>query len=256
MRAFWRLLRVFWTVFSHTFALSRAVRRVPAAEQEAFRAARMHRGCQALCRILGIRVAVEGQPPAHDALLLVSNHFGVLDSLVLASCFPLAPVSKAEVAEWPFLGWVTHTMGVIFVERERRSQTATFVETVQEHLRAGVHVLVFPEGTTSGERRVQPFKTGAFEAVSDLAGGAVLPLHLDAVSVEGHPAEGAWRERVVWANASLSFVRHVWQLLSLQRVEMRVRVGSPIPTTGCDRKELAQRAHTAVSALGAEALAA
>ncbi len=253
MRAFWRLLRVFWTTFLHTLYLSVAVRRRPAAERNAYRAWRQHVGCRALCRILGVRVTVDGVlPEAGGTPLLVCNHFGVLDPLVLSAWLPLAAVSKAEVRDWPFIGWVCRTMGVIFVERERRSQTGTFVETVQEHMRQGVPVLVFPEGTTTAARQVQPFKTGAFEAVAGMEGGAVLPLYLDAVSVEGRPAEGAQRARVVWADPGVSFVRHVWGLLGLREVEMRVRIGPPIATDGCDRKALARHAHTRVAALLAD----
>jgi hypothetical protein len=86
--------------------------------------------------------------------------------------------------------------------------------------------------------------------VAGLSGSAVLPLHLDAVRVEGRPAEGEVRARVVWADPGTPFVRHVWQLLGLKGVEMRVRAGAPIPTRDHDRKELAQISHGAVSALG------
>jgi 1-acyl-sn-glycerol-3-phosphate acyltransferase len=249
MRAFWRLLRLFFVVGGHTLYTSLAVRRRPAAERAAFRAWRQHVGCRALCRALGVRVTVEGAWPEGRGMLLVCNHFGVLDPLVLSSEIPLAAVSKAEVAQWPLLGWVCRTMGVIFVERERRTQTGSFVETVQDRLHRGVPVLVFPEGTTSGERRVQPFKTGAFEAVADMPDGLVLPLHLDAVTVEGRPADAAVRARVVWADSSLSFTQHVWQLFSLRDVEMRVRVGTPLSTDGRSRKELAQISQAHVTAL-------
>lgn len=249
MRPFWRLLRIFLTMLAHTLYVGFAARRRPPAARAAFRARRQHVGCRALCRILGVRVVLEGRVPEHRGLLLVSNHFGVLDPLVLSAAIPLAAASKAEVRHWPFLGWVCRTFGVLFVERERRTQTATFVETVQDRLRRGVHVLVFPEGTTNAGRRVQPFKTGAFEAVAGLDGGAVLPLHLDAVAVEGAPAEGAVRDRVVWADPAVPFLRHVWDVLSLRDVEMRVRVGEPLPTAGLGRKELAQAAHARVAAL-------
>lgn len=251
MRAFWRLLRVFWKTLTHSLYLSVAVRRRPPEERAAFRAWRQHVGCRLLCRILGIRVTVEGTLPERDGMLLVCNHFGVLDPLVLASQIPLAPVSKAEVREWPYIGWVCRTMGVLFVDRAQRTKAGAFVETVQDRLRHGVHVLVFPEGTTSAARTVQPFKTGAFEAVAGMPGGAVLPLHLDAVCVEGQPAEGAIRDRVVWADPNLPFVRHVWQLLSLRSVEMRLRIGEPVATAERDRKELAQHLHAAVSSLAA-----
>lgn len=252
MRAAWRFVRVLWTVLLHTLYLALTVRWRPPAARAAYRAWRMHRGCRAICRLLGLRVRLEGEAPGADGVLLVCNHFGVLDPFVLASCIPLAPAAKAEVAGWPFIGWVCRTMGVFFVARDQRTQTGAFVETVQDRLRHGVHVLVFPEGTTSAERRVRPFKTGAFEAVAGMADGLILPLYLDADTVEGQPADGDQRRRVVWADTNQSFHAHVWQLLGLREVELCIRIGSPLPTAGHDRKELAQISHAVVHRLCAE----
>jgi 1-acyl-sn-glycerol-3-phosphate acyltransferase len=112
-----------------------------------------------------------------------------------------------------------------------------------------VGVLVFPEGTTSKGDRVRPFKTGAFEAVASRPGASVLPLCLKVVAVDGRPADAALRERVTWADPTPSFLAHAWALLGLRSVRFQVRIGTPIPTAGSDRKELARRAHAQVQAL-------
>lgn len=183
-------------------------------------------------------------------MLAVCNHFGVLDPLVVASQFPAAFVGKSELANWPAIGWVTRTFGVIFVDRSRRIRTSAFVEEVQSILRRGIRVVVFPEGTTFTGPEVHPFKTGAFEAVAGLQDGYVLPLYLAVVDADGNPASRAVRERVTWTDNSQTFVHNVAGLLRLGRVYMRVCVGEPISTDGLDRKELAARAHAAVAELG------
>jgi 1-acyl-sn-glycerol-3-phosphate acyltransferase len=250
LRGLGRVFSLAGTTFAHTLYLALKVRRLPPEAQALYRARRQQVGCAILCRILGVRVRVRGTLPEGGRMLAVCNHFGVLDPLVLASVTPVSFVGKAEMRDWPFIGWVTKTMGVVFVERERRMQTAAFVDEMQDKLRKGVRVLVFPEGTTGPTEAVMPFKTGAFAAVVGLEAGAVLPLYLKVLRVEGAPAVGPVRDRVVWSNSPQSFVQHGWQLLTLRGVEMEVRVGQPIPVGEHDRKGLAERAHEQVHALG------
>lgn len=202
-----------------------------------------------LCDILGIDVRTEGRVPSQSGMLVVSNHFGVLDPLIIASVLSSAPVGKAEVRHWPLAGWVSLAHGMIPVERERPSAVARFMQLVGERLDAGVNVVVFPEGTTSGEPTVRPFKTGAFEAVVSRERGAVLPVYLAVDSVEDEPAEGAVRERVVWADGDQSFTDHVRDVMATRRMAFTVRFGEPILTKGLDRKKLAQVAREAVEDL-------
>jgi 1-acyl-sn-glycerol-3-phosphate acyltransferase len=116
-------------------------------------------------------------------------------------------------------------------------------------LQAGVSVLVFPEGTTGWGDVVQPFKTGAFQAVAGRDGGAVLPLFLDVAALDGEPVERAQGRRMISHN-NQGFVAHCLYMLSLNRAEMEVHVGEPVRAAGRSRKELARLTHRAVSALG------
>lgn len=249
-----RLLRLLTATITHTAYLSVEARRRPPAERLAYRARRQEVGCRLLCRIAGLRVTVhgalpEGGPSTSKGRLLVCNHIGPLDPIILASQMPVSFAAKAEIARWPFVGWVTREMGVFSVARERRALTGAFVEEVQERLRHGVDVLVFPEGRTSRGDQVLPFKTGAFAAVAEAEGGVVIPLYLRPRQVEGRPAVGADFERVTWADTQQTFAEHVWHVLGLKGVHYDLCIGGPIATAGRDRKELAELAHEAVEAL-------
>lgn len=254
MRQVVRLIRLAWTIVTQTQYLTRTVQRLPAGEQPAYRARRQQIGCQHLCRILGIHVTVEGELPEHRKLLAVCNHFGVLDPIVIASRIPVAFAGKAEVVDWPVIGWVAQTFGVIFVYRERLTKTSSFVREVQDRLRHDVPVVVFPEGTTFRGREVHPFKTGAFEAVAGEEDTAVLPMYLTVLDEHGRPADASDREPVTWAGGTQTFLENAWGLLRLKGIHMHIRIGEPIPAAGADRKELASRAHAAVTALSDLAL--
>lgn len=249
MRRLWRLVRLLMVTLARTLALSITVRRHPPKERAIRRAERQQSGTQRLCRILNVEVSIEGALPAHTGSLIVCNHLGILDPLVLSSQMPLAFAGRADLQHWPLIGWVCRTFGVVFVDRNRRAATATFVQQVCDKLKHDVGVLVFPEGTTSKGDRVRAFKTGAFEAVAGLEDGTVLPLCLAVAAVDGRPADAIQRERVTWSDPAPSFARHCWDLLGLQSVRFQVRVGTPIPTAGRNRKELARLAHAQVQAL-------
>lgn len=254
LRQMRRLFRLFTATITHTLYLSAAVRRRPLAERAVYRARHQEAGCRLLCRIMGIRVTVagafpEGPSPQGSGRLLVCNHIGLLDPIVLASQMPVSFAGKAEIARWPLLGWVTREMGVFSVERERRALAGAFVDQVQERLAQGVDVLVFPEGRTSRGPSVLPFKTGAFAAVAGAERGAVIPLYLRPRMVDGRPAVGADFEQVTWADSQQTFAEHVWHVLGLKCIHYEIRVGTPIATRGRDRKELTARAHQAVVAL-------
>ncbi|RMH67546.1 MAG: 1-acyl-sn-glycerol-3-phosphate acyltransferase [Bacteroidetes bacterium] len=245
-----RLIRMFFVTLVYTARQAWRLRRMPEAERARYQALRQTNGCRKLCRILNVHVTCTGTVPRDEAMLIVCNHIGMLDPFALATQMPVAFVAKAEMASWPFAGWVCRVMGILFVDRNRRTRTNDFVARVRRRMADGVHVLVFPEGTTNGEPELLPFKTGAFEAVAGLDEAHVLPCYLHVVAVNGRPADDpAVRNHVVWAGGSQSFGEHAWHLLGLERVDLEVRVGTPVPVAGRSRKELAQDLHARVTAL-------
>lgn len=251
MRRVWRLVSLLVRVAVHTVATNVKARSVPESERTAFRAHRQMLGSRIICRVLGIRVTCAGAPWPDRPVLCVANHIGMLDPFLIASQHPVAFAAKAEIQEWPVLGVVAKAYGVFFVDRRRRSRVAPFVEAVQNRLDRGVSVAVFPEGQTNAALQLLPFKTGAFEAVCGADGLCVLPLYLHPVSVEGEPAVGALRKRVVWASSELSFIEKLWQLMRLRSMHFELRVGEPFAVASRDRKELAREAQERVAALAA-----
>jgi 1-acyl-sn-glycerol-3-phosphate acyltransferase len=72
-------------------------------------------------------------------------------------------VSKASLFRVPFAGWMMRRMKYVAIERGRLPSTQQMMETSEALLRAGVPVLIFPEGTyASGASRLR-FKRGAFK---------------------------------------------------------------------------------------------
>ncbi|WP_136682905.1 lysophospholipid acyltransferase family protein [Falsirhodobacter xinxiangensis] len=118
--------------------------------------------CKAALAILGIRVRRTGDPMRRQGAV-VANHGSWLDIFVLNSVQRVYFVSKAEVAGWPGIGWLARATGTVFINR--RGGEAKVQQTLFEtRLRAGHHLLFFPEGTSTDTRHVLPFKSTLFAA--------------------------------------------------------------------------------------------
>ena len=73
-----------------------------------------------VCRLIGVRLAVEGSLAQGRPVLLVCNHTSWLDIPVLSAVAPVAFVAKKEVARWPFVSWLAKLQRTVFVDRARR----------------------------------------------------------------------------------------------------------------------------------------
>ena len=100
--------------------------------------------------ILGVKVLARGRPHRAPALLL-ANHISWLDILVLATQSDSGYVAKAEVAQWPLLGWFAQVGGTEFVRRGSHGDVARVKARMTARLKAGQRLTLFPEGTSGGK---------------------------------------------------------------------------------------------------------
>jgi 1-acyl-sn-glycerol-3-phosphate acyltransferase len=102
--------------------------------------------------------------------------------------------------------------------------------------------VIFPEGTSSAGRTVEPFKPPLLALATRLG----RPVHYAALSYRTPAGEPPAYQAVCWWGG-LPFPRHAWGLLQLQSVEATVRF-APDPILEPDRKRLAERLRQAVLA--------
>ena len=214
-----------------------ALRRDPDARAR-FRNGMIQRWARLQTRLLGIRIAVEGEPP--QGSLVVSNHLSYVDILVLGSQFPCIFVSKAEVADWPGMGRVARSAGTIFVDRERKRELPRTAEQIATELERGSAVVLFPEGTSSPGAELLPFRPSLLAPAAS-TGCPVAYAALRYSAPEGHPPAS---ESVCWWGG-MTFGGHVLGLLRLPYIDAQVRFG-PEPVRETDRKVLAARLWHAV----------
>lgn len=109
--------------------------------------------------------------------LIVPNHVGYGDIIVLYAAHPCVFVSKADVGDWPLFGWGAKLAGIIFVNRRRDRELQSVNEQIKERLLAGYNVVVFLEATTNDGQSVQRFHSSYLQAAIDV-GAPILPVAL------------------------------------------------------------------------------
>lgn len=242
-----RLITFAAILLGETLYLVLAVGRRRPADRDSYRATRQSIACSRAVRAIGIRTELSGEPPGDFGSLIVSNHLGMIDPFIIASHFKVVFSGKAEMFDWPVAGWVCRAIGLIPVYRGQRSKVTSFADQVADKLDAGLNVVAFPEGTTSGGTEILPFKTGAFAAVEYLDRAVVLPITLRVTEIEGRVPDAEAHSLFTWSDTSQSLLQHFWQLLGVRSACVEIVVGPLIRTAQQSRKQLADVAHRIIS---------
>ena len=205
-----------------------------------------------VCKLLSIRLNIEGSVARQRGVLLISNHVSWLDIVVLSAVAPVSFVAKQEVASWPFVSWLAKLQRTVFVDRARRREVTDKANEIGERLKAGDHIVLFAEGTSSDGNSVVPFKTPLFAAAKPLGGEALgadicaQTLALTYTKLHGLPLCRRGRPLVAWYG-DMDMASHAWRLLGLGPLDVNIRIGPPVPLDEfADRKALARYAEDRV----------
>lgn len=207
----------------------------------------IRRWSQKLLRICGVKVRTRVPAGVDDAgpALIVSNHVSWLDIFVINARQPCRFVAKADIRDWPLVGWLCEKAGTVFIARGRQRDVRRIFQGLVASVRAGERVAFFPEGTTAAQGTVLPFHANLFEAAID-AGVPVHPYavrYLDAAD-RLHPAA----EFI----GDMTFAQSVMEILRRRNLIAEVILLPPISTENAHRRDLASASRACIAeALGA-----
>ena len=111
--------------------------------------------------ILNIKVTVAGDEGQLErgGYVIIANHVGYIDGIVLGSIFPIVFVSKKEVRSWPIVGQWNILCGTIFIDRQHKGLVGGMVQEMSRKLKQEANILLFPEGTSTNGEQMLPFQT-------------------------------------------------------------------------------------------------
>ena len=202
----------FQKLFVHTSA--RAARNLP------------HFYHRLVCRVLGIRVSVSGQPVLSQPCLIAANHVSWIDIPVLSAALPVSFIAKREVSGWPGFGLLARLQRTVFIDRDRRQTTGAGRDEIAGRLKAGDHLVLFAEGTSNDGAQVKPFKS-AFFGAAEVPGITVQPVTLAYVQHWGLPMTRRGRPLYAWYG-DMDLPPHLWQALSSGPIAVEVTFHPPV----------------------------
>lgn len=118
----------------------------------------------------GCRLTVIGEEnvPRDEAVLYIGNHRGFFDIITTyARCPRLTGyMAKKEIEKVPLLSVWMRLLHCLFLDRDDIRQGLKTILTGIEHIKNGISICVFPEGTRStgaDQTELLPFREGAFK---------------------------------------------------------------------------------------------
>jgi 1-acyl-sn-glycerol-3-phosphate acyltransferase len=142
------------------------------------------------------RVSGTHHVPRAGGVLIAANHASYLDIPILGCGLPRRAwfMGRLDLFSGP-AAWLMRRMGWIPIRRERVDRTA-FEEAIRR-VRAGLAVVIYPEGGRSEDGRLQPGKPGVGIIVA-ATGCPVVPVYLGG-TYDVLPPEAKWfRLRPIW----------------------------------------------------------
>lgn len=206
---------------------------------DARRLALKQRWSRRLLDILGIRLdaTLGGIEPGS---LIVANHISWADIFVINAARPVAFVAKADVRQWPLIGWLAARTDTVFLRRGSRGHAKIVNAEIDTLLNAGKDVAIFPEGTTTDGTQLLGFH-GALLQPAVETGRPIQPLALCYETPDGR------RTLAPAYVGDTSLGQCLATMLATRSMVARLRPTPALPTSSRERRELARIAHAAIA---------
>lgn len=192
--------------------------------------------CRRLLAVLDIELSVQGRG-IEGPRVIVANHISWLDIPVIGSLEATRFVSKSEVQDWPLAGFLADAAGAFYIRRGQGG-AKPLLENLRPHLKAGGSVVFFPEGTTTAGETVLRFHSRLFSAAT-AAECPVQPIALRYALTERGEALAPFV-------GDDDLVSHIARLLRARSLSVEMTYLPAIETAGCEREDVAARAHASV----------
>ncbi|MDR9418271.1 lysophospholipid acyltransferase family protein [Gracilimonas sp.] len=185
--------------------------------------------------IFNMEVEVEGRPP-EAPFFLVSNHLSYLDIVPLYLSLKCTFVAKKAVRSWPLIGYMVYAVGVIFVDRKRKTDVKRVNELLSTSMNEYQGLIFFPEATSSGGEGILPFHASLLQFPADKE----LPVHTASISYATAEGDEPARDSVCFFGARHGFLEHLMKSSQTHKIYCKIKFGERTEQSS-DRKELAAK---------------
>lgn len=124
-------------------------------------------------------IGKENLAKKNEAVIYVANHQSQADIIAL---FMISTrfrwLSKASLFKIPLFGWAMAAVGYVPVHRGNKKSAERCMLISSQHLKNGIPMIFFPEGTRSKTGELGAFKNGAFRLAVSL-GVPIIPITIE-----------------------------------------------------------------------------
>lgn len=173
-----------------------------------------------ICQLYNIKIIVHNFPDTNEPGLIVGNHMGFIDILVMHSLTKALFITSKEMHATPLLGPITEMAGCMYVERRDKSNIMAELRNIIATMNDGFRVTLYPEATSHNGEEVLPFKRTLISSAA-LAGKAIFPYCFNFKSINGEPFTLKYRDHVCWYG-DMGFFPSFIRSISLKEVVTEV----------------------------------
>src|SRR5262249_10041115 len=205
------------------------------------RDASKRRWSKKLLDILSVSVRVHNAPHAlPDRCVLVLNHISWVDIFVINARSPATFIAKSEIRDWPFVGWLCTLVGTLHTGRGTPPGAKKAPAAIVAELRRNSLIAVFPEGTTTFGRNLEPFHAALFQPALD----ADATLH--PIALRYFDRTGARSDAAAFVGET-TFVESMWTLVSARHIIAELQFLPAVPVSGETRRSLAEKTESTIA---------
>jgi 1-acyl-sn-glycerol-3-phosphate acyltransferase len=183
--------------------------------------------CRSFVRALGVELRLHQKNiralPKH--YILIANHTSAFEDIGIPALFPVHSLAKIEVRDWWLVGRISTASGTLYVHRESRDSRNAAASQIEETLRQGKNIALYPEGGCKGRRIFESFRYGAFD-ISMRTGIPILPVFLHYESQD----DFEWR-------SPQTLLHKLWHMMSTQNNRANYYVYDAIDPAGFSDKD-------------------
>lgn len=139
--------------------------------------------CDGLIFLSGIKLEVRGASniPTNSPVLFVGNHTSYFDIVVMlsrAKDYPIGFVAKKEMIRIPsFNTWMSRIDCVFLDRKDIRAGMKSILDSI-EHIKSGISMVIFPEGTRFNDGVTHEFKGGSLK-IATKSGCPIIPVSIN-----------------------------------------------------------------------------
>lgn len=196
-------------------------------------------------KVIGAKVIIKGSLPQDlKRKVFVSNHLSYVDIMTLMAILPSRFVTFIEFQNIPGIGVLSKLSGTLFIHRSQPSRVKKDVLQIEKAINSGSTIVFFPEGSSFDGTELQPFKSSLFQSAIQTK-TLVYPVCLRYLELNGEPVTAQNRDKLFYYG-DMDLLPQLLGLLKNKSVTIEVIFESPIEAALYSRKELAEKAQSAI----------